>query len=202
MVANIVQGRGFRGVVGYVLDKNKAQLLYAEGIRLKDKDSITHSFITQNQMNPKITKPVAHISLDFSMQDKERLTDKAMVGIALEYMQKMGYENTQYIIARHHDTDHPHVHLVINRIDNDGKRITDQNEKFRSTKICMELTKKYGLYIASGKENVKRERLKEPDKTKYEIYDTIKAIIPGCKNWRELTAELKKQGITTEFRYN
>ncbi|KAA6328233.1 hypothetical protein EZS27_022846 [termite gut metagenome] len=202
MVAKIVQGRGFRGVVGYVLDKNKAQLLYAEGVRLKDKDSITHSFITQNQMNPKIVKPVAHISLDFSLQDKERLTDKVMVGIALEYMQKMGYNNTQYIIARHHDTDHPHVHLVINRIDNDGKRITDQNEKLRSTKICMELTKKYGLYIASGKENVKRERLREPDKTKYEIYDTLKAIIPGCKNWRELTAELKKQGITTEFRYN
>ncbi|KAA6321588.1 hypothetical protein EZS27_028779, partial [termite gut metagenome] len=192
----------FRGVVNYVLDKTKAQLLYAEGVRLKDKDSITHSFITQNKMNPKIVKPVAHISLDFSMQDKERLTDKVMVGIALEYMQKMGYENTQYIIARHHDTDHPHVHLVINRIDNDGKRISDKNEKWRSTKICMELTKKYGLYIASGKENVKRERLREPDKTKYEIYDAIKAIIPGCRNWRELTAELKKQGITTEFRYN
>jgi type IV secretory pathway VirD2 relaxase len=118
--------------VGYVLDKNK--------------------------MNPKIVKPVAHISLDFSIQDKERLTDKAMVGITLEYMQKMGYENTQYIIVRHHDTDHPHVHLVINRIDNDGKRITDRNERFRNTKVCMELTKKYGLYIASGKENVKREQ--------------------------------------------
>ncbi|KAA6317988.1 hypothetical protein EZS27_031940, partial [termite gut metagenome] len=192
MVAKIVQGRGFKGVVGYVLDKNKAQLLYAEGVRLKDKDSITHSFITQNQMNPKIAKPVAHISLDFSMQDKERLTDKAMIGIALEYMQKMGYENTQYIIARHHDTDHPHVHLVINRIDNDGKRITDKNEKFRSTKICMELTRKYGLYIASGKENVKRERLREPDKTKYEIYDAIKASIPECRNWNELTAKLHK----------
>ncbi|KAA6339915.1 hypothetical protein EZS27_012178, partial [termite gut metagenome] len=93
-------------------------------------------------------------------------------------------------------------HLVINWIDNDGKRITDKNEKFRSMKVCMELTKKYGLYIASGKENVKRERLREPDKTKYEIYDAIKAIIPECRNWRELTAELKKQGITTEFRYN
>ncbi|KAA6323941.1 hypothetical protein EZS27_026671 [termite gut metagenome] len=61
-------------------------------------------------MNPKIAKPVAHISLDFSMQDKERLTDKVMVSIALKYMQKMGYENTQYIIVRHHDTDHPHIH--------------------------------------------------------------------------------------------
>jgi hypothetical protein len=202
MIAKIVQGRGFKGVINYVLDKDKARLLYADGIRLKDKDSIIHSFITQSKANPNITKPVAHISLDFSAQDKERLTDKAMVGIALEYLDKMGYKNTQFIIVRHHDTDHPHIHLVINRIDNDGKRIPDKNEKFRSTKICMELTKKYGLYIANSKENVKRHRLKEPDKTKYEIYDALKASIPKCRNWQELTTELKQQGITTDFRKN
>lgn len=125
MVAKIVQGRRFQGAVNYVLDKDKAQLLYAEGVRMNDKDSIIRDFITQSKMNPKIAKPVAHISLDFSVQDKARLTDKFMVGIAQEYLKKMGYENTQYIIARHHDTDHPHVHLVINRINNDGKRITD-----------------------------------------------------------------------------
>jgi hypothetical protein len=202
MVAKIVQGRGFRGVVNYVLDKNKAQLLYAEGVRLKDKASIIHNFITQSSSHPTIAKPVAHISLDFSVQDKDKLTDKFMVGMAMDYMQKMGYHNTQYIIARHHDTDHPHIHIVINRIDNDGKRIPDKNERFRSTTICLELTKKYGLYIASGKENVKRERLKEPDKTKYEIYDTLKAAIPQCRNWKELTGMLQKQSITTDFRYN
>ncbi|KAA6346742.1 hypothetical protein EZS27_005743 [termite gut metagenome] len=62
MVAKIVQGRGFRGVVNYVLDKTKAQLLYAEGVRLKDKDSITHSFITQNKMNSKILYILYHSS--------------------------------------------------------------------------------------------------------------------------------------------
>ena len=35
MIAKIVQGRGFRGVVNYVLDKDNAQLLYAEGVRTK-----------------------------------------------------------------------------------------------------------------------------------------------------------------------
>ena len=202
MIAKIVQGRGFKGVINYVLEKDKARLLYADGVRLKDKESIIHSFITQRKANPNITKPVAHISLDFSVQDKERLTDKAMVGIALEYLDKMGYKNTQFIIARHHDTNHPHIHLVINRIDNDGKRISDKNEKFRSTKVCMELTKKYGLYIAKGKENVNRHRLKEPDKTKYDIYDSIKAALPKCRNWQELTMELKRQGIVTDFRKN
>jgi hypothetical protein len=202
MMAKIVQGRGFKGVINYVLDKDNARLLYASGVRLKDKDSVIHSFITQSKANPDITKPVAHISLNFSVQDKERLTDKAMVGIALEYLDKMGYKNTQFIITRHHDTDHPHIHLVINRIDNDGKCISDKNEKFRSTKVCMELTKKYGLYIAKGKENVKRHRLKEPDKTKYEIYDAIKVTLSQCRNWQELTAELKRQGITIGFRKN
>ncbi len=197
MIAKIVQGRGFRGVVNYVLDKNNAQLLYAEGARAKDKDSII-----QSKMNPKIARPVAHVSLDFSAQDKAKLTDYFMVGVAQEYLKKMGYENTQYIIARHHDTDHPHVHLVINRIDNDGKRITDQNEKLRSTKVCMELTKKYGLYIALGKENVKEHRLKEPDKTKYEIYYALQSAIPKCRNWQQLQTELQNSGITIDLRKN
>ena len=202
MIAKIVQGRGFRGVVNYVLDKDHSQLLYAEGVRLKDKESIIQSFVAQQKLNPKIAKPVAHISLDFSVQDKNRLTDQFMAGMALEYMEKMGYRDTQYIIARHHDTDHPHIHIVINRIDNNGKRISDQNEKLRNTRICMELTKKYGLYIASGKENVKEHRLKEPDKTKYEIYHALKSAIPNAKNWKELKSELLQVGISTEFRKN
>lgn len=202
MIAKIVQGRGFRGAVNYVLDKNNARLLCAEGVRLKDRSSIIQSFITQSKLKPKISKPLAHISLDFSAQDKNRLTDKFMVGVAHEYLEEMGYGNTQYIIARHFDTDHPHIHLVINRIDNNGNRISDQNEKLRNTKVCMELTKKHGLYIASGKENVKEHRLKEPDKTKYEIYHSLKSVIPKCRNWQELNAELLKSGITTEFRKN
>ena len=201
MMAKIVQGCGFKGVVNYVLDKEKAQLLYSEGIRTKDKESIINSFVAQSSMNP-ISKPVAHISLNFSAQDKAKLTNATMAGIAIDYMIRMGYDNTQYIIVRHHDREHPHVHFVINRIDNNGKRISDKNEKFRSTKVCMELTKKYGFHIASGKENVKRHRLKEPDKTKYEIYDAIKASIPKCKSWKELTTALEKQGIVTDFRYN
>ena len=96
MIAKIVQGRGFKGVINYVLDKDKAQLLYSEGIRIKDKESVIRSFIAQSQMNP-LSKPVAHISLSFSAQDKERLTDATMARIAVEYMKKMGYDNTQYI---------------------------------------------------------------------------------------------------------
>lgn len=199
MMAKIVQGRGFKGVINYVLDKSKAEVLWADGLRLSSRDSIVQSFITQSKLNS-VSKPITHISLDFSIQDKARLTNQKMMEIAGEYLQKMGYGSTQVLIVRHNDTDHPHLHMVLNRIDYDGKRISDQNERIRSTKVCKELTVKHGLYFAKGKENVKEYRLREPDKTKYEIYNTLKSILPKCKDWQGLVDNLKRQGITVEFK--
>ena len=66
----------------------------------------------------------------------------------------MGCADTQSLIVRHSDRKHPHLHICINRIGNDGKTITDHNEKYRSTKICRELTERYGLTIGDGKQKV------------------------------------------------
>lgn len=203
MIAKIVKGKGFKGEVNYVLDKEKdARLLNAEGVRCKNRESIIRSFVAQGGLNPRISKPVGHISLDFSAQDKGKLTNEKMLQIAKEYMDKMGIVNTQYIIVRHYDREHPHIHLVFNRIDNKGIAISDKNDRFRSEKICKELTAKYGLYFAKGKEKVKTHRLKEPDKTKYEIYNTLQSVVPKCQNWQELKSKLLKSGITVEFKLN
>ena len=202
MIAKIVKGRSFKGVVNYILDKAKqTQLLAAEGVRRKSRESIIRSFVTQAGLNPKVSKTVGHISLDFSAQDKDTLTNARMMQIAKEYMTGMEITGTQYIIGRHYDKEHPHIHIVFNRVNNEGKTISDRNDRYRSEKICKELTEKYGLYFAQGKENVKRHRLQEPDKTKYEIYDALKAVVPKCRNWNELKKELQKQGITTNFKY-
>ena len=199
MIGKIVQGANFRGVVNYVLQKPDAEPLGSRGLRNDSLNHIVESFRTQASLNP-IAKPVAHISLDFSVQDKERLTNKMMLQIADEYLNRMGYGNTQVLIVRHNDREHPHLHLVLNRVDGNGKRITDKNERVRNAKVCRNLSDKYGLYISPNKDNVKRHRLREPDKTKYEIYDAIRAILPKCRNWNNLTTALRKQGIDTEFK--
>jgi hypothetical protein len=202
MMAKIVKGQDFKGVVDYVLDKKKGtEIIDYDGLRLKDNDSIIQGFVRPASMNSRVSKPVCHISLDFSVQDKDKLSNALMVQIARDYMQRMGIVDTQYIIGRHYDKEHPHIHLVYNRVDNNGKTISDSNDRFRSEKICKELTTKYGLYFSSGKENVKRHRLKEPDKTKYLINDALEKAVPKCKNWKQLISELQKQGIKTEFKF-
>ena len=49
---------------------------------------------------------------------------------------------------------HPHLHIVYNRICNDGKLIPDRNERFRNIRFCKALSFKYGLTLGKRKKQV------------------------------------------------
>ena len=200
MVGKVISGSSFSGTVGYVM-KEESRILEAEGIMPPEVKDMVQDFKDQTLLNPRLKNTVGHISLSFSPKDAPRMTDALMTQIAKEYMQKMGITDTQYLLVRHLDQPHPHCHLVYNRVGNNGQTISDKNIKIRNAKVCRELTEKYGLYLAPGKDDVRRERLREPDKTKYEIYDAIKGSLPKCKSWNELEGKLKEQGIGVRYKY-
>ena len=202
MIAKIIKGAAFGGVINYMLskEKGKAKVLASNNIGFIDQNLCADEFTLQASMRPNVQKPVCHTILSFSASDAERLTDDVMVKIANEYLEKMGYGNTQSLIVRHNDRQHPHLHICINRIGNDGKTISDHNEKYRSTKICRELTERYGLTIGEGKQEVNRLRLRGEDKLQYEIFDAINSILPQSKTWKDFVTGLAQQGITTRFK--
>lgn len=115
-------------------------------------------------------------------------------------MAKMGIENTQYIVARHTDREHPHCHIVFNRVDNDGKTISDRNDFYRNEKVCKMLTAKYRLHFANGKDNIKEERLRPYDKAKHEVYKALKEELPHARSWNELKETLSNRGIEMKFK--
>ncbi|MFR9249574.1 MAG: relaxase/mobilization nuclease domain-containing protein [Alistipes shahii] len=200
MVGKVISASSFSGTVGYVM-KEESRILEAEGIMPPEVKDMVQDFKDQTLLNPRLKNTVGHISLSFSPKDAPRMTDALMTQIAKEYMQKMGITNTQYLLVRHLDQPHPHYHLVCNRVGNNGQTISDKNIKIRNAKVCRELTEKYGLYLAPGKDDVRREQLREPDKTRYEIYDAIKGCLPKCKSWNELEGKLKEQGIGVRYKY-
>ena len=200
MIGKVISGSSFSGTVGYVM-KEESRILEAEGVMPPEVKDMAQDFKDQTLLNPRLKNNVGHISLSFSSKDAPRMTDALMTQIAKEYMQKMGITDTQYLLVRHLDQPHPHCHLVYNRVGNNGQTISDKNIKIRNAKVCRELTEKYGLYLAPGKDDVRREQLREPDKTKYEIHDAIKGCLPKCKNWSELEGKLKEQGIGIRYKY-
>lgn len=202
MIAKIMKGSDFRGIVNYILNDEKGtQIIDADGLFLENSETIAQGFIGQAQMNPKVTKVVGHIALNFSKKDAPRLNNVVMAQIAREYMERMDIKDTQYIIGRHFDKEHPHVHIAFNRIDNNGKTISDRNDRFRSERVCKELTNKYGLHFANGKEQVKMDRLREPDKTRYELYQILKTEVGRCRDWKTLLERLERQGVGVQFKY-
>ena len=137
MIGKITKGTSFGGCVNYVLKEEKSRLLEAVGVEGSPSE-MAEKFELQTLLNDKVKNTVAQISLNFSAEDAARLAtdDKLMLKIAHDYMKLMGIENTQFIIARHIDRDHPHCHIVYNRVDNDGRTISDKNDRFRNEKVC------------------------------------------------------------------
>ena len=200
MVGKVIFASSFSGTVGYVM-KEESRILEAEGVMPPEVKDMAQDFKDQTLLNPRLKNTVGHISLSFSPKDAPRMTDALMTQIAKEYMQKMCITDTQYLLVRHLDQPHPHCHLVYNRVGNNGQTISDKNIKIRNAKVCRELTGKYGVYLAPGKDDVRRERLREPNKTRYEIYDAIKGSLPKCKSWNDLEGKLKEQGIGVRYKY-
>jgi hypothetical protein len=90
---------------------------------------------------------------------------------------------------------------VFNRVDNEGKTISDRNDHFRNEKVTKALKEKYGLTFGVGKEKVNIHRLKEPDKTKYEIYRAIKSALKSSENWNQFKNTLNRESIELKFKY-
>ena len=196
-----MSGKGFGGCLRYVLGKQEAILLDACGIRTDGTRSIIQDFNTQRKLNPNLSIAVGHIALSWSVQDKEKLSPELMAQRAKEYMDKMKINNTQYLIVQHQDRPHPHIHIVYNRVNNEGKTISDRFQKQRNVKVCKELTLRHGYYLSPGKENVNRQQIKGPDGVKYELYDTIRTVLKHAKNWPSLERMLSKEGIAIRYKY-
>ena len=194
MIAKNIKGKGFAGCVRYVLN-DKHELLETEGVLADSAESIIRSFAMQRSMRKEITKPVGHIPISFAPEDKPRMTNEFMLQLAKEYMQEMGIGNTQYIVVRHHNSDNDHLHIVYNRIDNDLKLISVNNDYKKNIKVCKKLKDKYDLTYGTGKERVKREKLNHPDKAKYQIYDAVRATIVNSPDYKTLENLLKPYGV-------
>ena len=201
MIGKIMIGKSFAGCIRYAVSKKDAVILAADGIRIDQLGHIIADFDMQRKSNPGLGMAVGHIALSWSSNDLSLLTDEKMVLVAEEYLVRRKILDTQYLIVRHHDSNNPHVHLIYNRVNNEGKTIPDNFMKSRNVKVCKELTAKHGFFLSAGKENVNEKRLTGADKLKYELYHAIKVTSNKVTSLDELQKQLGTQGITLHYKY-
>lgn len=142
MIGNQTKGRGFRGVLNYLLEKQESQLIGGNMIGVTPRE-LASEFGISIQLNPHVKRTVYHASL--SLLPGQRLNDEQWNALAASYLERMGFTDNQYIVVRHSDRLHDHIHIVASRVRLDGSCVHDGWDYRRSEEIIRQLERDYNL---------------------------------------------------------
>lgn len=142
MISNIKIGRGFGGALRYALDEEKGYLLDTN-MAGETVQALAAEFSALRALRPNLHRVVFHASL--SIAPDENLTDAQWQEIGQRYLQGMGYADSQYVLVRHTDTEHQHLHLIANRITHQGEVVSDSLDYARAAQLVQGFEQDYGL---------------------------------------------------------
>ena len=143
MIGNQTKGRGFRGLLNYLESQKDAKLI-GGNMGGNNARALAREFKISRQLNPEADRVVYHASL--SLPENEQLDEPTWNELANRYLEEMGFDSNQYVVYRHSNTEHDHIHICASRIRLDnGKIVHDSWDYKRSETIIRQLERDYGL---------------------------------------------------------
>lgn len=166
-------------------------------------DTVEHLVADFNQgrrVNPGFGQAVWHTSLSFNLDDAGQLDSEKMRETAEDWMQEMGLVGTQFAIIRHRDKPgHEHLHIVANRVADDGHTISDSHNFYKSKQALTKLIQKYAPTPPQGLRAEKQHKpLDKAELAKYEIRQVLAATLATATNGRVLAQGLDAAGIMVQ----
>ncbi|HEX9512686.1 MAG TPA: relaxase/mobilization nuclease domain-containing protein [Puia sp.] len=151
--------------------QHKAKLIHV-GNFLQDKDKLSydeklHRFQHLNELNSRSTIKMFHATLNFDPAD--HLPDEKLAAIADRYMEGLQMQQQPYLVYRHDDAAHPHVHIVTSLIRPDGTRINTHYMAIRLSEPTRKaIETEFGLLPNKRPRQVKQPNIEE-----------LQKIVPG-----------------------
>lgn len=215
MVARFVNGKNIRGMLHYNENKvaaGEARLILASGFagdidkfNLKQK---LQRFEHLTMLNTRVKTNAVHITLNFDEQDK--LSNEQLQQITLSYMERIGFGDQPYIVYKHNDAAHMHVHIATVNIKPDGNRIDTHGIGWKLSETArIALETEFGLIEAKGRKNSNTLNIKAANiekaiygktPTKRAITNIVNAVIGTYKftSLAEFNAILKQFNVIAD----
>ncbi|MCX2479336.1 relaxase/mobilization nuclease domain-containing protein [Pedobacter sp. MC2016-15] len=204
MVARISIGKSIRGTLHYnenKVDGGEAHLLMASGFA-GDIEQMTfmqklNRFNHLLQLKPDVKTNTVHISLNF--HSSENHDDSKLQKIATSYMNRIGFGDQPFLVYRHDDAAHQHLHILTTNITANAERIDlhDIGRK-RSEPARKAIEEEYDLIKAESHKLKLQPDLQQVDleKVQYGAIPTKRAIS------NTVTAVTRDYKFTTLAEYN
>lgn len=174
MLAIVEPALSIRGAVIYneeKLAREQARFLDAHNF-LQEKEDLTlreklQRFRNLTELNERSKKKCIHFSVNFPPSDI--LSDKEMKLIATGFMQAVGFGDQPWLLYRHTDVGHPHMHIVTTNIRPDGSRIpNDLRSPHHLKQICFALEEKHHLHPVFEMPDLFKDHTQDPSAQKAE----------------------------------
>ncbi|CAN5775890.1 conjugal transfer protein MobB [soil metagenome] len=215
MVAKITIPKSIEAALNYnekKVQKGNAICLHAANYLNEAKDmnfyQKLNGFNILNNLNERATTKTIHVSLNFD--PSEKLPNDKLVGIASLYMNKIGFSQQPFLVYKHEDAGHPHIHIVSTTIKEDGSRINTHNiGRNQSEKARKEIEQLYGLVKAERQQKLLQQKIKPVDiekalygkhETKRSISNIVSAVFSQYKfaSLPEFNAALKQFNVVAD----
>ncbi|OXG05877.1 relaxase/mobilization nuclease-like protein [Flavobacterium araucananum] len=184
MVAVIKTSRSINSILNYNENKvkeEKGECISAVNYPLElDKLNFTQKlnrFLNLASLNENAKRNSVHISLNFD--PSENHSKEKLIEIAETYMEKIGFGKQPYLVYQHYDAGHPHLHVVTNNIQRNGKRIDLHHLGIRKSEPARkEIEEMFGLVKAEGRKQKENFSLNPIDvgRVQYGKAESRKAI--------------------------
>jgi hypothetical protein len=189
MVAVIKTSNSVQHILNYneiKVKEGKAECISAINFPLElDRLNFTlklNRFIKQASLNENVKRNAVHISLNFD--PSENHSNEKLNEIAKIYMDKIGFGKQPFLVYQHYDAGHPHLHVITNNIQRDGKRIDLHLLGIRKSEPARkEIEEIFGLVKAEGRKTTEKFSLQPIANRKVEYGKTeSKKSINGVLN--------------------
>jgi Relaxase/Mobilisation nuclease domain len=216
VIAKITRGSNFKGAAGYILDERRGldhdhqPEIIAGNMAGRTSGQLTREFEAVRRQRPDIGKPVEHVALSFARDDR-RLSNDDMARLADDYVRRRGYDpgRCQYVVVRHHDKEHQHCHILVNRVRTDRTVVPQQfREYVRNKETCRALERDHDLRPVRserqqvpihertptrGEDRMRRDRGAESEKE--QLKALVREAAAGKPTMREFVRRLEARGV-------
>ncbi len=210
MIGKVMTGQSFRGCLLYCLNDKKQEVNEEQKMRNRaevllynkcggNERELVQQFNEVRALNQRVAKPVLHITL--SLAEGEKVATEKLIEMSEACAKEMGFQESQYVAVLHHDTKHPHIHIVANRVGFEGRTVSESNSYRRIADYCRKMERQYGLQqVLSPKKflNQKERQLPRLDQRKEQLRSDVKQCLFLSKNYEQFEGLMKRKKITIE----
>ena len=130
---------------------------------------------------------------DPSLKDGQTLSNQQLTAITKDYLKGMGLEGHQYAAYVHQDKAHKHIHLFVNRVNEQGKAYGDSYIGKESQRAADRVSKSHGITRAGEVAQQKELGLKHTKKQIKDIHLKVMGTKP--KSFEAYSKLMESKGV-------